>query len=82
MCKYPVIGIAEVKADIGVFYMIYFHARIHRFLNDRRQLGVIKIQIMRRYGKSGNKRAGTAPLVGGLAESGRIRKASVIEYII
>jgi hypothetical protein len=37
---------------------------------------------MRRYGKSGNKRAGTAPLVGGLAESGRIRKASVIEYII
>ena len=56
--------------------MIYFHARIHRFLNDRGQLGVIKIQIMRRYGKSGNKRAGTAPLVGGLAESGRIRKAS------
>jgi hypothetical protein len=55
--------------------MIYFHARIHRFLNDRGQLGVIKIQIMRRYGKSDNKRAGTAPLVGGLAESGRIRKA-------
>ena len=54
-CEHPVVGIAEVQADIGVFDMLYFHAGIHVFLDNCRKFGVIKIQVVCGCGKAGNE---------------------------
>ena len=44
--KYPVIGITETDIGIGVFYIVDFHGRIHRFQYESRKLCIVELKIM------------------------------------
>ncbi len=80
--KHPIVGIADVEADVRVFDVLHLHARIHVFLNDLGQLGIVEVQIVGGYGESSNERTCIAALVGGLAEGGRIGEMPVVENVI
>ena len=80
--KHPIVGIAGVEADVRVFDMFHLHTRVHGFLNDFGQLGIVEVQIVGGYGESGNERTCIAALVGGLAEGGWIGETSIVENVI
>ena len=61
--------------------MFHSHIFIQAFLNSLRQFGRIEVQMMRGDRKACNHRPGTTPLVSALAESCRIGKTAIVEYV-